>query len=328
MRTSATQVRREAVHAAFAARSLQEAAAHVAVKAASLGTVIDVAWFNPTVAQVQSVGAVGVIGYLSTDSTKNLSGNQVQEYTAAGIAVGTVWETTAGRALAGHAAGVADAKAAEAQRKDIGLPATHLHRAAVDTDTTWAAVSAYFAGWASVVGIGRIAPYGGVKIAAGAYAAGYRRCWQTLAWSNGQVDPHAVLYQSGGTLLSGQADINHILAPDWGQYPPLETDMALTSADILALLNHRMPAYANVPDSNGKPYTPTIGECISGARQADTKADALAAELTALSAKVSGIAGVTLTDAQVAAVAAAVVPLLAPILAKDLGDLLAQRLAN
>lgn len=328
MRPSATRDRRAVVHAAFAALSRQQVAAHAALAAASLGTVIDVAWFNPTVTQVKAVGAVGVIGYLSTDATKNLSGAQVQQYTAAGIAVGTVWETTAGRALAGRAAGVSDAQAAEVQRKDIGLPATHLHRAAVDTDTSWSSVSAYFAGWASVVGIGRIAPYGGVKVVAGAYAAGYRRCWQTLAWSNGQVDPHAVLYQSGGTLLSGQADINHILAPDWGQYPPLETDMALTSADILALLNHKMPSFANVLDSNGNPYTPTVAECISGARQADTKADALATELTALSAKVSGIAGVTLTDAQVTAVAAALVPLLAPILAKDLGDLLAQRLVS
>lgn len=204
---------------------------------AVLGTVLDVAWSNPTAAQIKATGATGVIGYLSNDPTKNLSAGQVSSYVLAGIRVGTVWETTQGRALAGYAAGQADARQAEAQRAAIGLPPTLLHRAAVDTDTTWASVAAYFEGWASIVGKSRVTPYGGYKVTTGAYGYGLRRAWQTLAWSGGRLDTNAALYQNGHSALNGAADVNTILAADWGQYPPLEAqDMTLTEADLKVLL--------------------------------------------------------------------------------------------
>jgi len=290
-----------------------------------LGTVWDVAWANPTAAQVKAAGVSGVIGYFSHDTTKNLTPSQVSDYVLAGIGVCPIWETTAGRASSGYAAGQADARDAVTQRDACGLPARQLIRAAVDTDTTWAAVAAYFEGFASVIGKTQTAPYGGYRITTAAYAAGYRRCWQTLAWSAGQVDPHAVLYQNGHTALSGSADVNTILAPDWGQYPPLETDVNLSD---------RMPAYAAVKVPGKPDYIPTVGECISGARQADTKADALSVQASAngealsaltlkvdhLAAAVAGIEALTLTPAQVSAIAAQVGPALA--------DLLAARLAG
>lgn len=268
----ATVRRRAAVHAAVG-RTLSPRLLP------DLGTVLDVAWSNPTAAQIRAAGAVGVIGYFSLDTTKNLTPAQVAGYRAAAMPCAPVWETTAGRALAGYAAGQADARNAATQRSACGMPTGQKIRFAVDTDTTWASVSPYFEGAASVIGKANTAPYGGYAITTAAYAAGYRGCWQTVAWSQGSTDPHAVLYQTGHTALGGDADVNTILAADWGQYPPLEDTVTLTATDMDALINHPMPGYADVPDSSGKPYNPTIGEVWNGSKQADGKVDALAKDL-------------------------------------------------
>lgn len=192
-------------------------------------TGIDVAWDRPTVAQIKAVGAQWVARYFSTDNNKNLHATEVTAYTAAGLAIVTVWETTQGRATAGRAAGIADAKAAEAQRKAVGLPATHIHHFAVDKDTSWASVAPYFDGVASYLGQTRTGVYGGLDVINGAYAAGYRYLWQTVAWSEGRWSPHATIRQTGGTTLSGGADWDTAMATDFGQYPrpitPQEQDM-------------------------------------------------------------------------------------------------------
>jgi hypothetical protein len=247
--------------------------------AASRPVVIDIAWDRPTVAQIKATGAVGVIRYYSTDPTKNLTAAEVAQYHAAGLLSGEVWETTAGRALAGYRAGVADAQAAGAQRAADGLPTGVPTYFAVDTDTDWASVEPYFAGAASVLSQALIGPYGGIKVIDGAYAAGYRFLWQTLAWSNGLVSPHAVLYQDGRTVLGGTADINQVMAPDWGQFPRPEVDMPLTDADVDTILNHKMPAFAAVPDASGKPYIPTVAEVLNGAKTADSQIAAIKTEL-------------------------------------------------
>lgn len=180
---------------------------------------IDVAWARPTVAQIKGTGARWVARYFSKDSSKNLHPGEVASYKAAGLGIVVVWETTAGRARAGHAAGVADAQAAEAQRKAVGLPADMPLHFAVDTDTDWAHVTAYFDGAASVLGRARTGVYGGFKVIEGAAAAGYRYLWQTVAWSGGHWSSHATIRQTGSTTLAGGADRDTALTPDFGQYP-------------------------------------------------------------------------------------------------------------
>lgn len=185
---------------------------------------IDIAWARPTVAQILATGAVGVLRYFSTDSTKNLTAAEVTAYHAAGLGVADVWETTATRSTQGYQAGVDDANLAEGQRAADGLPAGSPIYFATDTDTDWASVADYYRGTHDVLGnltsgVPRTSVYGGIRVINGAYGAGYRILWQTDAWSGGQLSPHAVLYQGGGTVLGGNADINQILAADWGQYP-------------------------------------------------------------------------------------------------------------
>lgn len=157
--------------------------------------------------------------YVSTDPTKNLTAAEVQEHHAAGLGTGIVWETTTGRATQGYQAGIDDASLAEGQRKSLGLPADQPIYFAVDEDTSWASVEAYFNGASQVIGKARVGAYGGYNVIEGAHSAGYRFLWQTLAWSGGRRSAHACLYQDGGTALGGDADINQVLASDWGQYP-------------------------------------------------------------------------------------------------------------
>ena len=180
---------------------------------------IDIAWDRPTISQIKATGAEFVARYLSWDASKNLTAAEVRDYCAAGLGTVTVWETTATRALDGYAAGQADAHAAEQQRAAVGLPPTHVHHFAVDTDTDWATVKPYFDGAASVIGQRRTGAYGGLRVITGAYDAGYRYLWQTDAWSGGVWSPRATIRQTGGTCLAGQAGYDTAEALDFGQYP-------------------------------------------------------------------------------------------------------------
>lgn len=180
---------------------------------------MDVAWARPTIAQILATGAHWVARYFSPDASKNLTVAEVKSYPAAGLGIVTVFESTTGRARQGRAAGVADAQLAERQRAAVGLPATHIHHFAVDEDTDWASVQAYFDGAASVIGLARVGCYGGFPVIEGAAAHGIHFLWQTVAWSGGRWSAHATIRQPGGTLLAGAADVDYAEAPDFGQYP-------------------------------------------------------------------------------------------------------------
>jgi hypothetical protein len=182
-------------------------------------TGVDIAWARPSVAQIKGVGAHWVARYLSADTSKNITAAEVRDYRAAGLGTVVVWETSAGRATAGYAAGQADARAAEVERKAVGLPADMPIHLAVDEDTSWSSVAPYFSGAASVIGQARVGVYGGFKVIEGAAAARYHYLWQTVAWSGGRWSGHATIRQSGGTTLAGGADWDQAETPDFGQYP-------------------------------------------------------------------------------------------------------------
>jgi hypothetical protein len=194
-----------------------------------------------------------------------------------------VWETTTGRARQGYQAGIDDAGLANGQRQADGLPADQAVYFAVDEDTDWASVAPYFNGASQVLGQHQVGVYGGFRVIEGAYAAGYRLLWQTLAWSGGQKSAHAVLYQDGRTVLGGNADVNQILASDWGQYPHP------TTPEVDVNLTDKMPAYAGIKQPDGSVYIPTVGECLNGAKTAD-------AQIAALDTKVSQVLAAVAAD--------------------------------
>lgn len=180
---------------------------------------VDIAWDRPTIAAIKATGAHFVARYLSPDSSKNLTAGEVKDYPANGLSIVVVWESTASRATQGEAAGTADARQAVEQRKALGLPATLPIYFAVDEDTSWASVAAYFKGAEQVLGLGLVGVYGGIKVIEGAASAGIHYLWQTVAWSGGKWSSHATIRQEGGTVLAGAADVDYAETTDFGQYP-------------------------------------------------------------------------------------------------------------
>lgn len=252
---------------------------------------IDIAWARPGVDGIKATGAKWVARYFSNDPTKDLTAGEVSQYLAAGLGIVTVFETTTGRALQGRIAGVDDAHSAVNERAAVGLPSTAPIYWSVDTDTDYASVKAYADGWASVIPKSMSGPYGGYKVVEGAHYDGWTYGWQTTAWSGGQWSQWASIKQTGGTVLSGGADIDYAEVPDFGQYPRPETDMPLTAADVNLILETRMPAFAAVPGPDGKPYIPTVAEVLNGAKTADTQITALTAQVQALTSEVAKLTG-------------------------------------
>lgn len=288
-------------------------------------TGIDIAWDRPTVAQIQGVGAHWVARYFSNDDDKDLHPAEVTAYTKAGLAIVTVFETTAGRATAGSAAGVADARNAEAQRKAVGLPADHIQHFAVDKDVSWAAVAPYFSGVSSVIGQARVGVYGGIDVIAGAAAAGYRYLWQTVAWSEGRWDPHATIRQTGGTTLSGGADWDTAMVPDFGQYPrptaPQEPDMTPEQATQLKELHDALVGFKGWDYENAAEVA-AAAKNHTRAQDAWGKLTTTLANSQAILTAVKAGGPPTLTDAQVAALAGQIVPVLVPQILAAMGHAL------
>lgn len=270
---------------------------------------IDIAWARPIVAEIKASGAEFVARYFSEDPTKNLRGAEVTAYREAGLGTVVVWETTAGRATAGHAAGVEDALAAEVQRKAVGLPADMVVHFAVDKDVSWAAVSPYFDGVISVIGLPRVGCYGGIDVIVGAYTRGIRFLWQTVAWSEGRWSEHATIRQPGGTTLHGGADWDTATVPDYGQYPrpatPQEDDVTFSAADAKTLLDTRL----DDPTQGGTATVTVRGALWAGygqAAKAATNTSKLLAQTAALSAAVQTLAALVGKDVDTATVVAAV----------------------
>jgi murein DD-endopeptidase MepM/ murein hydrolase activator NlpD len=186
---------------------------------------IDYSRARPGVELIKSLGCVGAVRYLSdrnlTDSStnpKDITAAEAQKLLDAGLKLALVWEITAARAGAGIEAGVADAKAAEAQADALGYPAHAVIFYAVDYDTTPTVVTPYFKGINSVakrpVGV-----YGGVKIIDGLIGTLANYGWQTIAWSAGKVSGKACLLQN---VFKGDYDTSKVLGPfpAWSKAAP------------------------------------------------------------------------------------------------------------
>jgi 2-hydroxychromene-2-carboxylate isomerase len=209
---------------------------------------VDYPWTHPTPAAMQAAEVAFAFRYLSKDSSKNLSRAEADALAARGIWVGVVWETTAGRALDGRAAGTADAREALRQAQACGMPAGRPIYFAVDTDTTWAAVQPYFLGVRDVLPASQIGVYGGIKVVAGAADSGLVSWyWQAYAWSAGRWEPRAHVRQLGYITIGGvQCDRNESMTSDYGQWMPGRTpeeddDMPTADEIAQAVWNYPVP---------------------------------------------------------------------------------------
>lgn len=187
---------------------------------------LDYAWaaVPPSPLKLEAAGAHFILRYLSSDPSKNLTLAEKNAALADGLHIGLVWEQAANRALSGYAAGVADAKAAQAELGPLGMASSVVYFA-VDFDATpaqQAAINAYLNGAASVLGKSRTGVYGGYYVVSRALNAGVvKYAWQTFAWSGGQWDARAQLRQvTNGVTVAGQScDWDNAVAADWGQWP-------------------------------------------------------------------------------------------------------------
>ncbi len=139
----------------------------------------------------------------------------------------------------GYDGGVADAQNALRLHGGAGGPASAPIFFSVDDDIdldAWKSlVLAWFRGINSVLGVERTGLYGHAHACAWAIAddvigtsstPGHRWAWQTRAWSRGEREPAAVLYQSAvftasdpAVVLGGvHVDVDDVLAADFGQW--------------------------------------------------------------------------------------------------------------
>lgn len=165
----------------------------------------------PSVATLKETGVKFVMRYLSNSPSKNLTKAEAKSYRDAGIAVGVVWESTADRMESGKAAGVADAKEAEKQRKAIGMPDDQVIYFACDTDTTVGPhITAYMQGVHSVIGKDRTGIYAGIKVVKACLDDGLATyAWQTYAWSGGKWDARTNVEQYSNSHTLGGADVDY-----------------------------------------------------------------------------------------------------------------------
>lgn len=179
-----------------------------------MSQVVDYSWARPGVANIKNAGYIGVMRYLSYDNTgKTVSRAEADEIRGAGLKLGLVWENAANRVKGGAAAGASDAQ--EALRQANALGHTGVIYFAIDYDAPESdqqAINDYFQACATVIGKDRLGCYAGYWPLKRLFDAGIITYgWQTVAWSGGNRESRAHLYQNGGQVFSGGADVNDVL---------------------------------------------------------------------------------------------------------------------
>lgn len=172
-------------------------------------------------AAVKAAGYAFAVRYLSVPgSWKAIDKAEVDDLVANDVKVVLVFETTAGRAGEGKAAGVADATSATAQQKALGIPADRPIYYAVDYDAEPAVVEAYFEGLNSVPGTDD--GYGSARVIKHLLDDKLVHLgWQTVAWSHGELEPRRAMFQRLGTVYVGgvACDVDEAFVDDYGQHP-------------------------------------------------------------------------------------------------------------
>lgn len=216
----------------------------------------DYSTLRPSTSELKAAGITAVGRYIGWDSVpgyasigKNLSQTEARSLIGAGIEIFLSFEYAADAALGGITQGVNDGKLATEQLAQLGAPPGMTVYFALDWDVpdyapTLAAtaanahaklgpIAAYFAGIASTNPAYRIGVYGGYYACNRVLDAGLAAmAWQTVAWSGGQLDPRAVIYQTGQTTLgAADVDVHETTTADFGQWPrPKGADVIVTTA--------------------------------------------------------------------------------------------------
>lgn len=281
---------------------------------------------RPSAAAVKAAGFGFVMRYIGTPGrTKNLTAREYDDMHNSGVAVGLVYEDSAGTALKGHARGAQDAGAVLADARNIGVQ-VHACYFAVDFDVTnasqMATVDDYLAGAASVLGAGAVGVYGEADVIDHCLANGRARYgWQTRAWSHGRTSTRAhVIQQLEQTAVGGVlCDVNESVATDFGQAGIEEDGMNATE----------LTAWVGNHDNHMSLRQIAAEGAVDAINNRADVQQVIRAQATAAVAPVlAKLDSVTSGIVDVPALAAAVAEHLAPNIATAVADALAARLAE
>ncbi len=305
---------------------------------------IDEAWSKVDPKVLASLGYSFVIGYLGQDeSGKNLNIADVLAIHQAGLDVGLVYEFNPQSAIGGKTQGIADADIAVSGARALGAPSGVAIYFAVDWDVTdgqKAAVLEYMKAAQNICiaagyGVGVYSGYWTCKYLYDNGWSGY--LWQTYAWSGGNWHPNAVLRQIQNGVSIGGADVdrNQSMSLKWGQWSAKEGS-TVGQADYyqqqIAFVGEVVRALVKGPDANGK-YTfnlpwsndnfttnPDGSPAFMYAGWGITAVQQLFDSLQSIKVSVATppAVPVSITDAQVTALANQIVQGLAPAIVQEL----------
>lgn len=172
-----------------------------------------------------AVGSTFACRYLSHDDSKNLNRAEADTLRTGGIDVVVAWETVSQRCYSGRQGGQEDARAALAQANACGMPEGRpIYFAPADFDApegAQPAIDDYFLGISDVLGKARTGAYLGYWPLKRLFDAGLVTYgWQTYAWSGGNVERRAALYQYSNAHVVGghDVDFDRSLKDDFGQW--------------------------------------------------------------------------------------------------------------
>lgn len=176
---------------------------------------IDYSWARPGGAAIKAAGFEFVMRYVPYpgDGGKGLDAAEAADLRANGLAIGLVFESTAGRMLGAWDAGVEDAHTCAAAIEYLGFPVLPIYFAC-DFDAQpdqYPALDKYLAGAQRVLGMNRVGVYGSYDVVEHCRDAGTAPwSWQTYAWSGGRVYAGNHVYQhlNGQELNGGAVDYN------------------------------------------------------------------------------------------------------------------------
>lgn len=293
---------------------------------------VDYAFSHPSIASLVAGGKSFAVRYLypfsQNPGTKNLTRGEADQLNAA-LTHGVVsnYESYAERAAEGFAAGVADARAADAQHRACGGPPDRPIYFSVDFDpvaSQYPGIGDYFRGVISVIGLARTGAYGSYNMIKWLFD---QRLivwgWQTYAWSAGQYDERCQLSQdkNGVPMGGGEVDLDAAHAADFGQWnykgTPGGDDMsAEAEAKITDIHNWlkgaKIPAGQTNLGSTIAATLPAVQGTFNKVNAVSTQVGAVptTAEMVALLAKIG--VEIKLTPEQLAALAAELGKLAAP----------------
>jgi hypothetical protein len=205
---------------------------------------VDYAFSHPSIPSLVANDKSFAVRYLfpfsQNPGTKNLTRDEANRLNAA-LTHGVVsnYESYAERAAEGFAAGVADARAADAQHRACGGPPDRPIYFSVDFDpvaSQYPGIGDYFRGVISVIGLARTGAYGSYNMIKWLFDHHLIVWgWQTYAWSAGQYDERCQLSQdkNGVPMGGGEVDLDAAHAEDFGQwnYKAGSEEGELSSAD-------------------------------------------------------------------------------------------------